>query len=48
MSYIFSKLLLGLLYFFGYGVLQDYDQALHWFKKAAFQGDPEAQYHIGM
>src|SRR6266568_4148392 len=38
---------LGLLYEYGYGVLQDYQQAAQWFRRAAEQGNPWAQYNLG-
>ena len=33
---------LGLLYYIGIGVSQDFAKAFHWFKKAAAKGDPDA------
>ena len=38
---------LGMCYFAGNGVLQDYQKAAYWFRKAAQQGDMYAQYAIG-
>lgn len=39
---------LGLMYFMGQGVAQDYKQALEWFRKAAVQGDAFAQFILGL
>ena len=38
---------LGILYYIGIGVSQDFAKAFHWFKKAAAKGDPDAQYSLG-
>jgi TPR repeat protein len=38
---------LGMCYFAGNGVLQDYQKAAYWFRQAAQQGDMHAQYAIG-
>ena len=38
---------IGTAYHFGLGVTQDYSQASDWFRKAAEQGDAEAQYCLG-
>ena len=35
------------MYDFGRGVSQDYIQAMKWFRKAAGQGDDEAQFELG-
>jgi hypothetical protein len=35
------------MYYYGRGVPQDYAEALGWFRKAADQGDAEAQYDVG-
>lgn len=40
--------LLGLMYFYGQGVAQDYAQALVWFRKAAEQGYAAAQNSLGV
>ena len=40
-------MVLGDLYDIGHGVPQDYAQAAFWFRKAAEQGDAEAQYDLG-
>ena len=37
-----------MLYQDGQGVQQDYAEAMKWFRKAADQGDPEAQYALGV
>ena len=39
--------LLGLMYYMGRGVAQDYKQALEWHRKAALQGKADAQYVVG-
>lgn len=39
--------LLGLMYYMGRGVPQDYKQALAWHRKAALQGKADAQYVVG-
>lgn len=36
-----------MMYYCGNGVPQDYTQAVKWFKLAAEQGKPYAQYQIG-
>ena len=39
--------LLGLMYYMGRGVSQDYKLALFWHRKAALQGKADAQYVVG-
>ncbi|MBM9519136.1 sel1 repeat family protein [Desulforhopalus vacuolatus] len=39
---------LGIMYFNGQGVTQNYREAFKWYKKAAEQGVPDAQYNIGL
>ena len=39
---------LGVMYIQGFGVAQDYKQAVAWFRKAAEQGDAKAQFMLGM
>lgn len=39
--------LLGLMYYMGRGVPQDYKQALEWHRKAAQKGKADAQYVVG-
>ena len=39
---------LGTMYAFGYGVAQDYKEAVKWYRKAAEQGDVAAQYNLGL
>jgi TPR repeat protein len=39
--------LLGLMYYMGRGVQQDYKQALTWHRKAALKGKADAQYVVG-
>jgi tetratricopeptide (TPR) repeat protein len=38
---------LGLMYYFGEGVQQDYAEAEKWYRKAAEQGDASAEYNLG-
>ncbi len=38
---------LGLMYDNGQGVVQDYAEAVRWFRKAAEQGDAKAQFNVG-
>jgi hypothetical protein len=38
---------LGLMYENGQGVLQDYKEAIKWYKKSAEQGDKHAQSNLG-
>ena len=35
------------MYAYGYGVKQDYQEALKWFRKAAEQNNSTAQFNIG-
>uniref|UniRef100_UPI0033282F90 tetratricopeptide repeat protein n=1 Tax=Psychrobacter sp. CAL346-MNA-CIBAN-0220 TaxID=3140457 RepID=UPI0033282F90 len=39
---------LGLMYFQGLGVRQEYAKAVEWFEKAGNQGNVEAQYNLGV
>jgi TPR repeat protein len=39
---------LGLMYFLGQGVEQDYKEAVEWWRKAAEQGDAKAQRNLGV
>ncbi|CDG83972.1 tetratricopeptide repeat protein [Janthinobacterium agaricidamnosum] len=39
--------LMGLMYYMGRGVPQDYKQAMNWHRKAAVQGKADAQYVVG-
>ena len=39
---------LGLMYYAGQGVAQDYGQAIRLFREAAEQGDPPSQYSLGL
>ena len=39
---------LGLMYYIGRGVRQDYVQARHWYEEAANQGDASAQIGLGL
>jgi hypothetical protein len=38
---------IGYIYYHGYGVPQDYAEAVYWFRMAAEQGDPSAQVYLG-
>ena len=42
-----SQLLLGMKYASGRGVVQNYTEAVKWFRMAAEQGNAEAQYYLG-
>lgn len=42
-----SQFTLGVCYFYGDGVPQDYAETVKWYRKAAEQGDPDAQYSLG-
>ena len=39
---------LGVMYYRGEGVPQDYSHAVSWFRKAAEQGHAVAQYNVGL
>jgi len=39
---------LGMLYYEGHGVRQDYATARHWWEQAAAQGHASAQYRLGV
>ncbi|MGH9491409.1 MAG: tetratricopeptide repeat protein, partial [Terriglobales bacterium] len=39
---------LGLQYYLGQGVPQDFARAAHWYTKAAAQGDASAEYDLGV
>ena len=47
-GYAKAQFNLGLMYYNGQGVRQDYTQAVQWYRKAAEQGDAEAQYNLGV
>ena len=38
---------LGVMYYDGQGVRQDYAEAFRWFRQAAEQGNADAQYNLG-
>ena len=42
-----AQINLGLMYYMGQGVPQDYAQAIVWYRKAADQGDANAQFNLG-
>jgi len=42
-----AQSLLGLMYFQGQGVAQNYPKAIEWLHKAAAQGEPKAQFKLG-
>ena len=46
-GYASAQRFLGLLYYEGLGVIQDYDEALKWTRLAADQGDAKAQGNLG-
>ena len=39
---------LGLMYYNGQGVEQDYKKAVYWWDKSAEQGDADAQHNLGL
>jgi|TARA_B100001971_G_C18092570_1_gene484314 TPR repeat protein len=39
---------LGLMYFIGQGVSQDYKESVKWYRLSAEQGDAEAQFNLGL
>ena len=43
-----AQFYLGVCYYNGEGVNQDYSQAVYWWRKAAEQGLAEAQYNLGV
>jgi hypothetical protein len=43
-----AQSLLGLLYYRGQGVAQDYAEAAKWFRLAADQGDADAAFYLGV
>ena len=43
-----AQINLGVMYRNGQGVIQDYKQAVKWYRKAAEQGDATAQYNLGV
>ena len=43
-----AQILLGITYYYGQGVTQDYAEAVKWYRKAAEQGNPYAQNHLGV
>ncbi len=43
-----SQYYLGSLYYYGFGVSQDYSKAIFWFKKASDQGESSAQLCMGL
>ena len=42
-----ARFALGTLYYYGKGVLRDYQKAAYWYRKAADQGNALAQYALG-
>jgi len=42
-----SQHILGIMYFEGHGVVQDYSKAFEWFSKAAHQGYATSQFNVG-
>ena len=47
-GYAKAQFNLGLIYYNGQGVSQDYTQAVQWYRKAAEQGVAQAQYNLGV
>ena len=45
---VWSQFYLGLMYYEGEGVTQDYAQAVEWFQRAANQGDVWSQFYLGV
>ena len=45
---ISAQFKLGVMYYKGQEISQNYNEALNWFKKAAEQGLSEAQYNLGL
>ena len=43
-----SQFNLGLMYYFGEGIIKNYKKALQWFGKAAEQGNADAQSNLGL
>ena len=43
-----AQFYLGLMYYLGKGVTQDYKQAVYWYTKAAEQGYPKAQFNLAL
>ena len=43
-----AQYILGVLYYLGQGVPQDFVQAANWYRKAAEQGGVEAQFYLGV
>lgn len=39
---------MGECYYYGRGVLKDYQEAVKWYHKAADQDDADAQYNLGI
>jgi len=47
-GYALAQFNLGWMYYNGNGVIQDYTEAMKWYKLAAAQGDADAQYNLGV
>jgi len=47
-GYALAQFNLGLMYYNGQGVLQDYKEAAKWYRLAAEQGQASAQYSLGL
>lgn len=48
LEYVPAMQELGVLYYTGNGVPQNYPEAISWYKKAAEKGNPEAMYKLGL
>ncbi|MBO5142991.1 MAG: sel1 repeat family protein [Clostridia bacterium] len=46
-NYAEAQYRLGICYYYGNGISQDYLEAVKWYKKASEQGDANAQYNLG-
>lgn len=47
LGYDFAQNELGMRYYYGDGVRQNYDKAFEWYQKSAEQGDSDAQLKLG-
>lgn len=44
---VMAQNVMGMAYKYGLGVRQDHARSVHWFRKAAEQGDSDAQFNLG-
>lgn len=47
-GYLDAEYLMGLMSYYGEGVVTDYDQAVYWFRKAADNGGINSSYYLGL